>query len=294
MIRVRDKFTTAQKGCGIFPANKDFLKSYISPEILSELRIVNNPLAKKTINLTELTWKVNKTVINIYEPKDYYATERAMITLNAYQNQMGRKYDPKYEPMRAEYDLIARCKIEENAMLEERLRTKFYDTEVLADFRAQASGPPFVCRCCNCMKIEYIIRKRKIEKAKETIDRNTQYLKHYNIEDEESELDIAFCCESCDKQIVRDSEEHDHSSCDETGEIWYCQDCPVPEEDEYGEDDDKLDEIVANGDCPYGSDRCTKIGNLRFRPQHRLAECGGCKNVCEECENLIISINHSV
>jgi len=41
-------------------------------------------------------------------------------------------------------------------------------------------------------------------------------------------------------------------------------------------------------DCPYGSDRCTKLGNLRFRPQHRLGECGGCKGVCFECENLLL------
>ncbi len=44
-------------------------------------------------------------------------------------------------------------------------------------------------------------------------------------------------------------------------------------------------------DCPYGSDRCTKLGDLRFRPQHRLGECSGCKGVCEECENLLLLID---
>ena len=72
--------------------------------------------------------------------------------------------------------------------------------------------------------------------------------KMIEIEEYESELDIAFCCESCDKEIVRDSEEHDHSSCDETGEIWYCQDCPVPEEDEAAADarDKALAELADN------------------------------------------------
>ena len=48
-------------------------------------------------------------------------------------------------------------------------------------------------------------------------------------------------------------------------------------------------EYTANQDCPYGSDRCTKLGNLRFRPRHRIGECGGCKGVCEECELLLLS-----
>ena len=39
------------------------------------------------------------------------------------------------------------------------------------------------------------------------------------------------------------------------------------------------------------SDRCTKLGDLRFRPQHRLGECSGCKGVCEECENLLLWID---
>lgn len=42
-------------------------------------------------------------------------------------------------------------------------------------------------------------------------------------------------------------------------------------------------------DCPYGSDRCTKLGRLRFRPQTKRGECGGCKGVCEECERLMLS-----
>ena len=175
IIKVSDKFITAKNSCDIFPTKEDF---YLSNELKSQFKYGG---FNKKISLCELVNKVNKTVINIYEPKDYYATERAMISLNAYKNLMGRKTDSKYEPMRAEYDLIINSMIEENAMLEERLRTNFYDTEVLADFRkAVRLMTPYVCRCRNCMRIEFIIRKRNIEKAKETIDRNTQYLKHYN------------------------------------------------------------------------------------------------------------------
>ena len=41
----------------------------------------------------------------------------------------------------------------------------------------------------------------------------------------EEKEDIVFCCKNCDKQIVRESEEHENSKCDNTGENWYCQDC---------------------------------------------------------------------
>jgi len=56
----------------------------------------------------------------------------------------------------------------------------------------------------------------------------------------EQEKDIVFCCKNCDKQIVRDSEDHDFSKCDETGEDWYCVDCPVPEEDDDESDDEGI------------------------------------------------------
>jgi len=44
--------------------------------------------------------------------------------------------------------------------------------------------------------------------------------------------DIVFCCTNCDKQIIRNSEDHDYSKCDETEEYWYCVDCPIPDEEE--------------------------------------------------------------
>lgn len=44
------------------------------------------------------------------------------------------------------------------------------------------------------------------------------------------EHQIAFNCEGCDTPIVRDSEEHDNSKCDDEGEKWYCEDCDVPHE----------------------------------------------------------------
>lgn len=37
--------------------------------------------------------------------------------------------------------------------------------------------------------------------------------------------DIVFCCETCDKEIVRDSREHDECLWDEKNDKWYCGDC---------------------------------------------------------------------
>jgi hypothetical protein len=50
--------------------------------------------------------------------------------------------------------------------------------------------------------------------------------------------DIVFCCTNCDKQIIRNSEDHDYSKCDETEEYWYCVDCPIPDEEEEEEEED--------------------------------------------------------
>ena len=48
-------------------------------------------------------------------------------------------------------------------------------------------------------------------------------------EEDEEEDDIVFHCESCNKAIVRDSEDHDFSKCYE--DKWYCVDCPCEEEE---------------------------------------------------------------
>ena len=49
---------------------------------------------------------------------------------------------------------------------------------------------------------------------------------------------IAFSCEGCGINVWRDSDEHDESKCDDTGEIWYCPDCDVKSDDEDNGDDE--------------------------------------------------------
>jgi len=59
-------------------------------------------------------------------------------------------------------------------------------------------------------------------------------------EEEEEEEDIVFCCTGCDKQIIRNSEDHDFSKFDpENEDNWYCVSCPVPEEEEEEEEDEE-------------------------------------------------------
>ena len=36
---------------------------------------------------------------------------------------------------------------------------------------------------------------------------------------------IVFNCTTCNHGVVFDSEEHDHSTCDESGVYWYCPNC---------------------------------------------------------------------
>ena len=46
---------------------------------------------------------------------------------------------------------------------------------------------------------------------------------------------IVFNCTTCNLGVVFNSEEHDHSACDESGDNWYCPNC-IPDDD----DDDGL------------------------------------------------------
>lgn len=58
-------------------------------------------------------------------------------------------------------------------------------------------------------------------------------------ENDDDSDNIAFNCEGCDTPIIRDSEEHDNSKCDDEGEKWYCEDCEVPDEEDEDDDDEK-------------------------------------------------------
>ena len=60
-------------------------------------------------------------------------------------------------------------------------------------------------------------------------------------EEEEDKIDIAFRCNSCSKEVIRDSEEHDHSKCGIDDNLWYCSECDVPEEEQedYQEEEEK-------------------------------------------------------
>jgi hypothetical protein len=50
------------------------------------------------------------------------------------------------------------------------------------------------------------------------------------IKKEESE--VVFCCFACEKEIIRNSEEHDNCVCDDDGENWTCADCVEEKEKE--------------------------------------------------------------
>jgi len=146
----------------------------ITDEIKRQFRI---PRSKNKLTLNELKRKVDATRIETYIPKDYYANERAIISYEGYRKQMLEVNNPKTKALKVVYENQTKCKIEENAMLEERLKTDYYMREVLDGFRKDC--PNVYCSCPNCKKIDNIIRTRKIEKAKETIDRNTQWLKYH-------------------------------------------------------------------------------------------------------------------
>ena len=65
------------------------------------------------------------------------------------------------------------------------------------------------------------------------------------------EEEIVFCCEGCNRAIIRDSKEHDLCNTRD-GEIWYCMDCKLPsekEEEEEEEESDEEDEDEAIGNC---------------------------------------------
>ena len=44
---------------------------------------------------------------------------------------------------------------------------------------------------------------------------------------------IVFNCTTCNLGVVFNSEEHDHSACDESGDNWYCPNC-IPDDDDDG------------------------------------------------------------
>jgi len=63
------------------------------------------------------------------------------------------------------------------------------------------------------------------------------------VEVDEEPSEIVFCCTGCDKQIIRDSEDHDLSKFDpENEDDWYCVSCPVPEEEDESDDEQISDE----------------------------------------------------
>lgn len=90
--------------------------------------------------------------------------------------------------------------------------------------------------------------------------------------------DIVFSCYNCDKYVIRDSVEHDHSKCDETGEIWFCDECDVQELDicgETGREFDRRNPVEGCGKILGDDDENIMIGNISF-----CIQCGenGMKN----------------
>jgi len=79
-------------------------------------------------------------------------------------------------------------------------------------------------------------------------------------EEEDKPIDIAFYCEGCDTPIIRDSEEHDNSKCDDEGKKWYCEDCEVPEEeeDESEEEEEEEEEKDDGSNTCYGVETRTQ------------------------------------
>jgi hypothetical protein len=78
------------------------------------------------------------------------------------------------------------------------------------------------------------------------------------VEYEDEEPDIVFCCTGCDKQIIRNSEDHDFSKFDpENEDNWYCVSCPVPE-------DESDDEEISDEDDWMLTDE--QIGSLAPPP----------------------------
>ena len=77
----------------------------------------------------------------------------------------------------------------------------------------------------------------------------------------------------CPKEV----EEDDCCKTCEQTDIEICYDC--------GE---CADPSLPNRCCECEEEELTCLG---FRPQSRIGECEGCKAVCEECENLMITVN---
>ena len=60
------------------------------------------------------------------------------------------------------------------------------------------------------------------------------------------EEEIVFCCEGCNRAIIRDSKEHDLCNTRD-GEIWYCMDCKLPsEKEEEEEEEDEEEETIVH------------------------------------------------
>ena len=55
--------------------------------------------------------------------------------------------------------------------------------------------------------------------------------------------EVVFCCFACEKEIIRDSEEHDNCVCDDDGENWTCADCVEEKEEEEREKEERKKEI---------------------------------------------------
>ena len=78
----------------------------------------------------------------------------------------------------------------------------------------------------------YIMRVRGIYEDQYTVKDEVevgywgQYAKDWEDEEDEEDEQIAFDCHTCGRGVVRDSEEHDHSGCDQDNDDnWYCRKC---------------------------------------------------------------------
>ncbi len=74
--------------------------------------------------------------------------------------------------------------------------------------------------------------EQQIEYNKTIVEAMDLLVEHDRVDTDEDAHDavpdIVFCCAACNKQIIRDSDDHDKCKCDETGQVWVCEDCDIP------------------------------------------------------------------
>lgn len=97
-------------------------------------------------------------------------------------------------------------------------------------------------------------------------------------EEESDEDEVVFCCFACEKEIIRNSEEHDNCVCDDDCENWTCADCVEEKEEEEREKEERKKEIEE-----YEKEIEESAEKLRkyYAPRFTCRECGA-KNTIDD------------